>query len=541
MVKDTLKLFHLQETFLPIQPGVQILLKLQATVTPFSELTEQERQNLRTLELSHPRPLLGLKRDWSETTSETIELFRVISEVQDSLGTDAVNTFIVSMTSGASDLLSVLVFAKEFGLFECRDGVPTKATIQTVPLFETITDLEAAPRILEELLLNPLYREVLRLQDNTQEVMLGYSDSNKDGGYLTAQWSLYQAQSILAETAKKHGVTLRFFHGRGGTTGRGGGPTNRAIRALPPSTVNCQFKGTEQGETRYLRFSDKTIAHHYLSGVLHAVLVSSTEASHLNQLTRLPQWQQAMTEISNNAYKIYRALVGDQDFLRFFEQITPIDQLSNLHLGSRPAKRRSSSGIEDLRAIPWVFSWNLCRAVLPAWFGVGGALKAYQEHYDNVEPGQGLKTLQEMYQQWPFFKVIIENCEMAYFKSDLHIFKLYGSLVTDSSLRERLIGIIESEYLRTKQMLLAVTSQQELLQNNPSLRSTLNGRTPYLDPLSAIQVELLRRLRSAKSSSLKNTSLKNADGDSSSREEELLERSILLSINGIAAGMQNTG
>lgn len=497
----------------------EIAAVLKLSERPFSDLCERARQELLTRELRSPRPLFGQVAEWQPATAETIETFQVVRELQAAAGPDAVDTYIVSMTSGASDLLLVLLFAKELGLAHTHGPAAPRASLQVVPLFETISDLEAAPRIMRELLTNELYRTVLRAQGDIQEVMLGYSDSNKDGGYLPAQWHLHQAQIALTETAREFGIRLRFFHGRGGTTGRGGGPTNRAIRALPPGTVDGQFKGTEQGETRYLRFSDRTIAHHYLSGVTHAVLLASSRCHTAHEAQSA--WSAAMDQLSASAYAFYRSLVTAPHFLTFFEQATPIDQLSNLHLGSRPAKRKATAGIEDLRAIPWVFSWNLCRAVLPAWYGVGHSLAEFAEH----APG-GLETLRTMYRDWPFFRVIIDNCEMAIFKADLTIFRQYCSLVSDSSIRQSFGGTIEEEYHRTLAMLLAVTGQQEPLEHHAALRSTLNGRTPYLDPLSMIQVELLRRLRG---------------GSTGEDERTLLERGTLLSINGVAAGMQNTG
>jgi phosphoenolpyruvate carboxylase len=498
----------------------EIFSRLEITEKHFSALDEEEKQGLLLQEIASPRPFLGPDSDWSEATEETIEVFRMVAETQATFGAAAVPAYIVSMTCGASDILAVMLFSKAFHLFEFSKGVTRKAGLDLVPLFETVADLQAAPHILAQLLSAPVYREAVRLRGDIQEVMLGYSDSNKDGGYFPSHWELHKSQIELAATARKFGVTLRFFHGRGGTTGRGGGPTNKAIRALPAGTVNGQFKGTEQGETRYLRFSDKTIADDYLSGVVHAVIVSTLRSGELNEQDA-DLWHSSMDKIAGSAYEVYRELVGHPDFVTFFSAVTPIDELSNLHLGSRPSKRKATAGIEDLRAIPWVFSWNLCRGVLPAWYGVGSSIQKFI-----AGESRNTALLQDMYQRWPFFQTIIENCEMAFFKADFHIFEHYAGLLTDTGVRDFFLAQIRNEYEKTREVLLLLTAQTELLERHRNLRHTLQGRTPYLDPLNLIQVDLLRRLR------------KLAAGDG--RENEL-RQAILLSINGISAGMQNTG
>ncbi|MFN8390024.1 MAG: phosphoenolpyruvate carboxylase [Bdellovibrionota bacterium] len=498
----------------------EILLQLEVIDGDFESLSEQEKQRILTQELQTPRPFLGPGLVWSQPTAETIELFQMISEIQRELGEEAVDTFIVSMTSGASDILAVALFGKAFRLFQFAKGHLVRAALNIVPLFETITDLQAAPRIMDELFSNTLYREALTLRGDIQEIMLGYSDSNKDGGYFPSHWELYKSQQQLVQTANRYGIRLRFFHGRGGTTGRGGGPTNRAIRALPAGTVQGQFKGTEQGETRYLRFSNRAIAHNYLCGVFHAVTVASIAHSQSDSPPH-ERWHSAMDRIAKSAYSHYRQLVTHPQFVKFFTEVTPIDELSNLHMGSRPTKRKATTGIEDLRAIPWVFSWNLCRAVLPAWFGVGASITDFL-----ASENDGESLLREMYRDWPFFQTVIDNCEMAFFKADIHIFEHYCGLVRDPSIREELRGIIVGEFDKTQNVLLRITGQQSLLDHNPNLRNTLQGRTPYLDPLSLIQVDLLRRLRATQ------------DG---TEEADELRAAILLSINGVAAGMQNTG
>ena len=486
----------------------------------FSELSEQQRQAVLTAELRSPRPLIGASTTWSPETTEILDTFRAIAEIKKEFGEAAIDTYIVSMTSGASDILGVMQLAKEFELLRLEKREVVESRLLFVPLFETISDLRAAPEIMKSLFSNPVYRRALSLTGDKQEIMLGYSDSNKDGGYFPSHVELFKAQRNLTALAAGYNIRLRFFHGRGGTTGRGGGPTNRAIRALPAGSVRGQFKGTEQGETRYLRFSDSTIAHDYLSGVLHAVLIKYMEETKAAEPER-PEWLAAMETVSETAYRFYRSLVEQKDFVQFFSQVTPIDELSNLHLGSRPTKRKATTGLGDLRAIPWVFSWNLCRCVLPAWYGVGHSLKAFADADDG-----NMALLKQMYSQWPFFATVVDNCEMAFFKADIHIFSHYCTLVDDTSIRERFLNLIRAEYELTQQMILSVTGEKEILGHSLNLRNTLQGRTPYLDPLSLIQVELFRRLRQT---------------GVSAEESESLRHAVLLSINGVAAGMQNTG
>jgi len=492
----------------------------QSADTAFSKLGEERQRELLSAELMSSRPLIGSTSSWTPETEEVLETFRLIAKVQNEFGKESLSTYIVSMTCGASDLLAVMLLGKECGLFRFEKKELTYSGLMLVPLFETIEDLRAAPNIMRNLFESRIYRRSLELQGNLQEIMLGYSDSNKDGGYFPSHWELFKAQHRLSALAAEFGLAIRFFHGRGGTTGRGGGPTNKAIRALPKGSVNGKFKGTEQGETRYLRFSDRTIARDYLSGVLNAVILKSVDERGGGKDEK-PEWTTAMEEIANLAYEFYRKLRGEPGFVEFFSQVTPIDELGNLHLGSRPTKRRATTSLEDLRAIPWVFAWNLCRGVLPAWFGVGHALEAYSSRGEAER-----RVLAEMYRQWPFFTTVIDNCEMAFFKVDLNIFEHYSTLVEKEELRSRFCGIIRDEYERTRKSLLALTGKEEILGGNQNLLRTLSGRTPYLDPLSLIQVELLRRLRKK---------------GLSENESNALRQAVLLSINGVAAGMQNTG
>jgi phosphoenolpyruvate carboxylase len=385
-------------------------------------------------------------------------------------------------------------------------------------LFETIADLRGCPAIMDELLRLPLYRELIESRGNVQEIMLGYSDSNKDGGYLTSNWELYKAEVELVEVFRKHGVKLRLFHGRGGTVGRGGGPSYQAILAQPPGTVQGQIRITEQGEVIASKYSDPEIGRRNLETLMAATL----EATLLQRGAARPEetrYRDVMEELSVDAYAAYRGLVYETPgFATFFRTATPISEIADLHVGSRPASRRKSDRIEDLRAIPWVFSWSLARILLPGWFGFGTAV---QRFVDRRGPS-GLALLKDMHADWPFFRALLSNMDMVLFKSDIHVASRYAELVEDRGLRDRIFGRIETEHRLTVRRLLEVTGQSELLEANPVLARSFRNRRPYIDPLNHLQVELLRRFRA---------------GERDARTK----RAILLTINGIAAGLRNSG
>lgn len=489
-------------------------------------LSEADRVTLLEREIASPRPLIPSEPGFGAEADKTLGLFRLVHAQRATLGPDAFGSFILSMASSVSDVLAVLLLAKEAGLLRHKDG-EVESSVDVVPLFETIEDLENAPGILDTLLSNPVYRANVQARDGHQEVMVGYSDSNKDGGYLTANWKLYQAQTGLAEVAEKHGVRLRLFHGRGGAVGRGGGPAGRAILAQPPGSVRGRLKITEQGEVIAARYFDEEIAARNLEQIVHAVLMASAAQPGEDAST---EWTAAMDELSNTAFKAYRALVyDDPEFVKFFHATTPISELSELNIGSRPPKRTASDRIQDLRAIPWVFSWMQSRYTLPGWYGVGTAL----EQYAGQSPAH-LARLQQMYRSWPFFAAMLDNAQMSLAKADMDIASRYARLVKDEKLRERVFGEIRGEFELAVRMICGVTGQESLLDSSPVLQKSIRLRNPYVDPLSFLQVELLQRLRALP------TSEENEPETLRGRRRDL-RAAVLLSVNGIAAGLKNTG
>ena len=507
----------------------------------FEALSEPERVALLAPEIANPRPLIpyNLGGDWAPPadapaaqddqdahapslaaapytpdTVEVIETLRTVSAILSQLSPEAIHTYIISGASGASDVLAVLLLAKEAHLF--RPGAFSRLNI--APLFETSDDLHRAGAVLTELLDMPVYREHLRLRGDVQEVMLGYSDSNKEAGFLMANWALYRAQEDLTAIAERRGITLRLFHGRGGAVGRGGGPANRAILAQPPGTVRGQIKITEQGEVISERYADPATAHRNLEQVVNAVLRASFAA---DAVRPKPEWAAALDAMSAVSKRAYRTLVYEHPgFVAFFRSATPIAEISRLQIGSRPASRKKSDRIEDLRAIPWVFSWMQSRYTLPGWYGLGTALEQFV-----AEDAARVALLQEMYARWPFFTTLIDNVQMILAKADMVVARQYADLVEDEALREEIFAIIAAEYKRTARLVCQVARIDVLLGNKAILHRSIARRNPYVDPLSAIQVELLCRLR--------------ADPDAP--DHAATEAAILLSINGIAAGLRNTG
>jgi phosphoenolpyruvate carboxylase len=484
----------------------------------YHELSEPDKQKVLLRELENPRPFMPPFSDLSEVSQRVVRVFDTIRQAKSRFGQRAIENYIISMSTHPSDVLEVLLLVKERQVTSQASYKDTssKIVLNIVPLFETIDDLRRASDVMKELFDCAPYRHHLRSQSDLQEIMIGYSDSNKDGSYLTSHWELYRAQKNLVAVAKSERISLRLFHGRGGTTGRGGGgPLNQAIRSLPSGTWSGMIRVTEQGEMISTNYSHKTIAHRNLEEFVNAVIISRFEST---PKTSEPVWEETMRETAQVSYDCYRTLLDDPDFIEFYLQITPIQELESLNIGSRPAKRRSAFGIKDLRAVPWVFSWTQNRCLLPTWFGVGTALKHVSERV-------GFTKLQEMFHQWPFFSSVIRNCEMTMVKSDMNIVGRYGSLVHNPEIRSRFLTILINEHTLAVQMLSALTKQQQLLDHNPNLREILFVRNHYLDPLSYIQVDLLQRYR--------------AESDPE-RRRKLLEN-IKLSINGIASGMKNTG
>jgi len=480
----------------------------------YLKLSSDERFELLARELSTNRPLIAARLPFSEESAEVITTFRRIATILDRLAPEAVENYIISMTMEPAHLLEVLLLAREAGLYRPDEGV---SLINIVPLFETLNELQNAPAIIGKLFELPAYRTHLALRGNLQEVMIGYSDSNKESGFLPSVWALFQAERGLVAAAEPLGITIRTFHGRGGAIGRGGGPANLAILAQPPGSINGRIRFTEQGEMITDRYFHSAVTQRHLEQILHAVLVASFPTRAEQQPD--PKWEAATRTMAATARRHYRELVYDTpNFVEYFEQATPLTEIAELKIGSRPARRSGGKRIEDLRAIPWVFSWMQSRHTLPGWFGLGTAIEELLR-----EQPDAINTLRAMAQRWRFWKVGLENAQMILAKADMVIARLYADLVVEKKCGDVIYGRILDEYQRTVAMLKKVTDQDELLGHKPFLQRSIARRNPAIDPLSLIQLELLRRLRQG---------------------HELgpdLERAVLESIQGIAAGLKNTG
>jgi phosphoenolpyruvate carboxylase len=485
--------------------------------TDYGRMSEDDRVVWLTEELMSPRPLISSEASYSAETLETLNVFRVARRALDEISPLSIRTYVISMTREVSDLLAVLVLAKQAGLVS--PGIKS-ARIAVAPLFETIDDLRRAPDVMERLFSHRMYGDYLRRHGRLQEIMIGYSDSNKDGGMLTSSWELYKAQERLWDVARAHRIDLRLFHGRGGTVGRGGGPSHEAILAQPQNTVAGRIKITEQGEVVSSKFGLPEIAQRSLELTTAAVIAASLPHKEIDG-KRLDRWKEIMERISNEALEVYRRLTRETEgFLDYFTQATPVEELQSLRIGSRPAKRkRGSRSLEDLRAIPWVFGWTQSRHLLPGWLAVGTALEAFVR----ANPGN-LRVLRTMYREWPFFQSTISNIEMTLAKADFQVARQYAARIDDRSLGRRIFGMLEDEFKRTCRVVLMITGERRLLDKSPVLQRSIAVRNPYVDPMSYLQVELLARLRSGHVA-----------------DQEQLLYAILLTINGIAAGMRNTG
>ena len=496
----------------------------------YSALTESERIDILTDLLSDPRVLPRHELILSEETRHVLDTFDAIRQAREEFGEKAVTCYIISMARTVSDLLEVQFFCKEAGI----------TRLPIVPLFETIDDLRSCPGIMENIFTQANYRGWLASCDNQQQVMLGYSDSSKDGGILTSSWELYLAQTRLAALGASCGIGITIFHGRGGAIGRGGGPIYEAILGQPPGTVNGRIRITEQGEMLSFKYGLHEIALRNMELVVAGVVQSSIPDDLLKTSPLPPQmsqeWQETMQCLSAKAYIHYHQLIYETpEFLRFFEQATPILELDFLNIGSRPARRTNGHNIEELRAIPWVFSWMQSRYVLPSWYGVGAALEEYL-----AEDGERLAQLQHMYRSWPFLRAFLDNLQMTLSKADMHIAHHYSLLVDDEALRQRLSTNIAEEYQRTRRMLLQIVGGKALLDTTPVLQRSIRLRNPYVDPLSYFQVALLRRLR-AIGGPLVLDETEQQHATDRERERANLTYAVLLTINGIAAGLRNTG
>ncbi|PYI50577.1 phosphoenolpyruvate carboxylase [Paenibacillus flagellatus] len=498
------------------------ILKRMNIADNYAALSEQEKIELLAGLLNDPRPLMSPYLEYSESTMEVINVYKTIKAAQAEFGPKCITTYLISMTQGASDLLEVMTFAKEVGLY-LRDADGTvRCTLQPAPLFETIDDLHAAPGIMDTLFNIPAYRDSIPDFNNIQEIMLGYSDSNKDGGVLTANWELRVALQEITKVAKRHNVKLKFFHGRGGALGRGGMPLNRSIMAQPPETIGGGIKITEQGEVLSSRYALKGIAYRSLEQATSALIASARLAKHPKQDENEREYETIMRSISEQSQTKYQDLIfRDPDFYQFFKESTPLPEIGELNIGSRPAKRKNSDRFEDLRAIPWVFGWTQSRYLLPAWYAAGSGLQTfYQGKPEN------LQKLKEMYANWSFFRSMIDNLQMALGKADLLIAQEYAQMASNREASARIFGQIRSEYALTSQLILEITGQKEILDNQSVIQESIRLRNPYVDPLSYLQVQLLTELRSKP--------------EGSEETAELL-REVLLTINGIAAGLRNTG
>ena len=520
---------------------------LQLLDKPYHKLTEPERSEWLIQELKTRRPLVPSELPFSDKTKETLETFRIVRRLQEEFGTPICCTYIISMSHEASDLLEVLLLAKEAGLYDPATG---SAALLVVPLFETVEDLKRAPTVMTQLFDLPLYRACLaggwsqvppegqsETSENPslglQEVMLGYSDSNKDSGFLSSNWEIYKAQQALQRTAAPYNIALRIFHGRGGSVGRGGGPAYEAILAQPGRTINGRIKITEQGEVVASKYSLPELALYNLETITTAVIQASLLRSSIDDIE---PWHEIMEELATRSRQRYRALIFEQpDLVDFFHQATPIQEISQLQISSRPTRRGGNKKtLDGLRAIPWVFSWTQSRYLLPAWFGVGTALKDFLAE----NSAEHLSLLRYFYCKWPFFKMVIAKVEMTLSKVDLQIAHHYLEELANPEDRERFETVFEQiseEYHLTREMILTITGHQRLLDGDPALRRSVQLRNGTIVPLGFLQVSLLKRLRQHQQQATSASVFR-----SRYSKGELL-RGALLTINGIAAGMRNTG
>ena len=483
-----------------------------AVAADYGQLPEPARLALLAHELDGPRLLVSPHIEYSPLVVSELAVLRTAADIHARYGASALPNYVISKCRSVSDLLEVAVLLKEVGLLR-----GARLAVNIVPLFETIADLARCGEVMREAFTLPIYRAMIQSRGRWQEAMLGYSDSNKDGGYLSANWALYRGEMSLVGASRAAGIHLRLFHGRGGTVGRGGGPSYEAILAQPAGSVSGGLRITEQGEIIASKYSDPELGRRNLEALVAATLEAALEDTE-RLGGRAERYFATMDALAGHAYRAYRALVYEtRGFPAYFRASTPIAEISELNIGSRPASRGASTHIEDLRAIPWVFSWAQCRLMLPGWYGFGSAVDAWL-----VDHPRGIADLADMHARWPFFRSVLSNMAMVLAKTDLAVASRYADLVPDRALRDAIFARIESEHERSVHHCLAITQQSSLLEDNPTLERSIRNRFPYLDPLNHLQVELLRRYRS---------------GDTDARTR----RAIHLTINGVAAGLRNSG
>jgi len=512
----------------------------------FQNMSEDDKVRILSEEIQNFRPLIYEGMELSSESVNTIETFRVIRWAMENVSPEAIGSYIISMTHRISDILIVLLLAKEARIPSNpqiplnppllkgeishnppsppleKGGKENMAGMDIVPLFETIDDLRRSREIINGLLSLPVYKRYITCRQGVQEIMLGYSDSSKDGGILTSSWELYKAQKGVWDVAQRHGVRLRLFHGRGGTVGRGGGPTHKAILAQPPGTVRGNIKITEQGEVISSKYANQGTALHNLELMVAGAIEASSPAYHEEIKTLDEKYTPLLDELSEISYRLYRELIDDPDFYTYFSYATPIGEIGLAKIGSRPERRRETWKIEDLRAIPWIFSWTQSRHMLPAWYPVGTTFKRF------IDPDPVTRTalLKEMYFRWPFFENLLDNIQMTMVKADMNIAHLYSGLVPDKKTGDKIFGMIKSEFALSREMILLITGQERLLDNDKGLQRSIQLRNPFMDPINYMQVNLLNHLR--------------REGLTEGEQRELAD-AVLLTISCIAAGMRNTG
>jgi len=477
-----------------------------ADTTGYAAASAGEQQAILEREIRSSRPLTA-QLDFSEDTNQTVGMMRLVRQAQEELGQQAIETVIISMTTSVVNVLEVLLLARDAGLF---------GKIDIVPLFETVDDLQAAPAIIQTLFDSPVYRDHLSNRDQSQQIMIGYSDSNKDGGFLQANWLLFQAQKNLADVCEANGVRLTLFHGRGGSLGRGGGPANRAILAQPPNSVRGRIKITEQGEVISSRYGNHVVANRHLEQLVSAVLLSSDVHDPVEGIT---EWSAIMDQMSAVSLKKYRDLVTRPEFIHFFSAATPIQFVEYLNLGSRPARRKQTETIADLRAIPWVFAWTQSRIFLPSWYGTGTGFQSWLAE----DSANRMKKLQHMYAEWPLFRTLIANLHLGMGRADMETGSRYATLAGEEG--KAIYADITEEFDLTRKLVLEISGHKRLLDTEPWLQNSIDKRNPYVDPLNWLQVILNRKF----------------DEGTLAADPDLLRQTLLLSVSGIAAGLQSVG